>query len=142
MDSSVKEPIFTQIKDYMSYIKGERTRAREVILSNVSENTIDYMRGWVEIYRSNKRIRLLPFEVKYLRANKKQQVYFDALSVEEDTIDEFHTFLEEIRVNEKILNNQFLYGYKGYRIYPNINEMILSPMERITGFNLKWLKGP
>ncbi|WP_431090662.1 hypothetical protein [Paenibacillus sp. 8b26] len=135
-ESSSSEPLKTQVKDYMRQNK----MVREITIINGTQSTIQYVRGWVEVYKSNKRIRLYPFEVKQLRANKKHQIHLDDLSDEENIIDEFNTFLEKINLNDESENDLFLYGWKRYLIRGDLNDYKRSLLEKVTGLNLKWLK--
>lgn len=124
------------IKDYKKTL--------EIVIKNISEQDIDYIKGFVSIYKDKKRIYKIDFETKCLCKYFSERILYDVIDIELRNWNYFDIFIEKVKTIDDINENFIIDGKRIIRTYSQILNYSKFYDYKLFGFrtkyNLVWLK--
>lgn len=116
----------------------------EVIIKNESDKDIDYIKGYVVLYKQFTRISKIPFEFDNLREVYSERIFYNFVDHKKLFWDGFDIYVSEIQFNEKTERNFAIRGNHFVRTHYfvlNLNKFYDFKILGIrTRYNLVWLK--
>lgn len=134
-----------ELRENHEYIDGQYGRTLQVVIKNITDLTIDYIRGTVFLYNSSKeRIKSIEFETKNLRKSYSDNIFYNLLDSKKMIWSEFDVYIEEYKAGDDIKRDFYIEGRTIIRMFSIALNYFQFYDYKIFGirtkYNLVWLK--
>lgn len=116
----------------------------QIIINNNSDERIEYLKGYISLYKNFIKISQVNFEINHIDRNYGEKVYYDFIDHNKLFWDGFDIYVSKIKIRDKVEEGLF---YKGTRftrthyLILNLNRFYDYKICGIrTKYNLIWLK--
>ncbi|MBM7853788.1 hypothetical protein JOC37_000153 [Desulfohalotomaculum tongense] len=144
VESKGREYISVKLIERHEKLNNVDGRVLDIVIKNESDNDINYIKGYISLYKRLTRVSKIDFEINNLRELFSERVFYDFIDHEKLFWDGFDIYVYQIQVGDKIDNNFTIEGNHFIRTYffeLNLGEFYDFKIFGIrTRYNLIWLK--
>lgn len=111
--------IYIEIIEKLGEING-RVKVLEINIKNKFSDRLCYLEGKIFLYRNQKRIKVIKFNVEHLDHGYKESIFYNPLKGNEIYWNEADVFIDKIEFQNEFEENIFIKGVQFFRTYTEI----------------------